>query len=157
MFQKVSEDEHSLIVGHARIIPQRYSWGELQVTRDVFQHILNHLSVSEAFLNVVLEFGSKVRHELPRSSTTSFGKQLQPTTSPNVDGATHSRGRHGMRFGTCHIHRLKLYQKPRIYSNMSRETDEIAAIPGPSDRLESTLKRTVARISQNGFSYSHQK
>ena len=61
-----------LIVVSSSIIPQRYSWGELQVTRDIFQRILIYLEVSASLLNVVLEFGSKIRHELPRGSTTSF-------------------------------------------------------------------------------------
>ncbi|KAH7080741.1 hypothetical protein FB567DRAFT_531627 [Paraphoma chrysanthemicola] len=64
----------------ASIIPQRYSWGELQVTADIFKRMLIHLNASESLLNIVIEFGSRVRHELPRGNTTFF------------TGRAHSRG-----------------------------------------------------------------
>ena len=78
------------------MIPQRYSWGELQITRDGFQRILAHFDVSEGLLNVVLDFGSKVRHELPRSCTNSLVDHVHTISSSNVGNAPHARKRYGI-------------------------------------------------------------
>ncbi|OAL55030.1 hypothetical protein IQ07DRAFT_628704 [Pyrenochaeta sp. DS3sAY3a] len=80
--RKTHDREHLIF-----IIPQRYSWGELQVTRDIFQRILTHLNVSESLLHVAIEFGSKVNHDLPRSSTTSFVGRAHCSSSLVPDNA----------------------------------------------------------------------
>lgn len=136
------------------IIPQRYSWGELQVTRDVFQRILTHLNVSESLLHVAIEFGSKVNHELPRSSTTSFVGQAHCSSYLVPDNAIDHPESHGMSIREHIAHRLRLKQKPRTSFNTSRETVEIAATPGLSAKPESTLKRITARITRAGSSFT---
>jgi hypothetical protein len=132
------------------MIPQRYSWGELQITRDGFQRIMAHFDVSEGLLNVVLEFGSKVRHELPRSCTNSLVNQVHTVSSSNLGFELHARERHGINSKFCHFHLLKLYQRSPTFFNTSRETDAVAAIPGRSARPESTLRRTAAPNSRTG-------
>ncbi|KAF2474370.1 uncharacterized protein BDR25DRAFT_340867 [Lindgomyces ingoldianus] len=66
------------------IIPQLYSWGQLQITREAFQRILVCQQVSTPFLNVVNEFGSKIRHEFPRCNTSFFCSRMD--SWPNLEG-----------------------------------------------------------------------
>lgn len=143
-----------LMIMCVSIIPQRYSWGELQVTRDLFQRILTHLNVSESLLHVAIEFGSKVNHDLPRSSTTSFVGRAHCSSSIVPGNAIEHPENHGMSIREQIVHRLRLEQKPHISSNTSRGTVEIAVTPGLSVRPESTLKRVTARITRAGFSFT---
>lgn len=43
------------------LVPQIFSWGQLQVTKDAFLRILACQHVFAPFLNIVHEFGSKTR------------------------------------------------------------------------------------------------
>lgn len=73
------------------IIPQLFSWGQLQISREAFQRILACHQVFTPFLHVVNEFGSKIRHESPNSNT-SFVCSHMNISSPfkiEVDRRTH--------------------------------------------------------------------
>lgn len=47
------------------LIHQIFSWGQLQITQDVFQGLLAHRGVFAPFLHVVHEFGSRTQDKTP--------------------------------------------------------------------------------------------
>jgi hypothetical protein len=48
------------------LIPQRFSWGQLQITKEAFETLFTRHRIFSAFLNVVQEFGSRVRDGCPK-------------------------------------------------------------------------------------------
>ncbi|KAF1992838.1 hypothetical protein P154DRAFT_528198 [Amniculicola lignicola CBS 123094] len=50
------------------LLSQLFSWGQFRLSKDAFQLIVNQISVHPAFLQIIDEFGEKVRPQLPRQS-----------------------------------------------------------------------------------------
>ena len=53
------------------MIPPVFSWGQLQITSDIFQDLLARQQVFTAFLRTVGEFGAKAREGPPKCSPFS--------------------------------------------------------------------------------------
>ncbi|KAH7081902.1 hypothetical protein BKA63DRAFT_504891 [Paraphoma chrysanthemicola] len=116
--------------------------------------MLIHLNASESLLNTVIEFGSRVRHELPRGSTTFF------------TGRAHSRS--AIDTGECHASYIVQYverngrnrgdpwslRQTGVYSQTKRsahQTTWMLLQPSKSTRslLEIELSRIISHSTRN--------
>jgi hypothetical protein len=68
------------------LLPQKFSWGQLQITKEGFQQLLGHEHVFSPFLNIVNEFGSKIRDGLSKRHTF-YGYSKDSTNCPKKTGS----------------------------------------------------------------------
>lgn len=114
-----------------------YSWGRLKLTSDAFIQLLESEKVFTPYSNLVKRFGSKVKDD--NNVRLSFHALLS-TNAIN--------GNHVPVCGVCRI--LVIFQMQWLIRQskrncatmfiMSKETEEIVAIPGLSDRPEFITK-----------------